>query len=91
MASPKRIDWFALNMICTQTPGSATALPPVSFSFLPVLADASPRSGFFALLPGFGTSPFFYLGKLIEFGPTVKIFTNPGEKQTEDYITGRFG
>jgi phosphate transport system ATP-binding protein len=34
---------------------------------------------------------FFYLGKLIEFGPTVKIFTNPGEKQTEDYITGRFG
>src|SRR5206468_3313945 len=34
---------------------------------------------------------FFYLGKVIEFGPTVKIFTNPGEKQTEDYITGRFG
>jgi phosphate transport system ATP-binding protein len=34
---------------------------------------------------------FFYLGKLIEFGPTVKIFTNPGEKKTEDYITGRFG
>ena len=34
---------------------------------------------------------FFYLGKLIEFGSTVKIFTNPAEKQTEDYITGRFG
>jgi ABC-type phosphate transport system ATPase subunit len=34
---------------------------------------------------------FFYLRELIEFGPTVKIFTNPGEKQTEDYITGRFG
>jgi phosphate transport system ATP-binding protein len=34
---------------------------------------------------------FFYLGRLIEFGPTVKIFTNPNEKQTEDYITGRFG
>ena len=34
---------------------------------------------------------FFYLGKLIEIGKTVKIFTNPGEKQTEDYITGRFG
>jgi phosphate transport system ATP-binding protein len=34
---------------------------------------------------------FFYLGRLIEFGPTTKIFTNPGEKQTEDYITGRFG
>ena len=34
---------------------------------------------------------FFYLGRLIEFGSTNKIFTNPGERQTEDYITGRFG
>jgi phosphate transport system ATP-binding protein len=34
---------------------------------------------------------FFYMGRLIEFGPTTKIFTNPAEKQTEDYITGRFG
>jgi phosphate transport system ATP-binding protein len=34
---------------------------------------------------------FFYIGRLIEFGPTTKIFTNPSEKQTEDYITGRFG
>ena len=34
---------------------------------------------------------FFYLGRLIEFGPTSKIFTNPSEKRTEDYITGRFG
>ena len=34
---------------------------------------------------------FFYLGRLIEFGLTTKIFTNPTEKQTEDYITGRFG
>jgi phosphate transport system ATP-binding protein len=34
---------------------------------------------------------FFYMGRLIEFGPTTKIFTNPTEKQTEDYITGRFG
>jgi phosphate transport system ATP-binding protein len=34
---------------------------------------------------------FFYMGRLIEFGPTTKIFTNPSEKQTEDYITGRFG
>jgi len=34
---------------------------------------------------------FFYLGRLIEFGSTAKIFTNPTEKQTEDYITGRFG
>jgi phosphate transport system ATP-binding protein len=34
---------------------------------------------------------FFYLGRLIEFGATTKIFTNPSERQTEDYITGRFG
>ena len=34
---------------------------------------------------------FFYLWKLIEFGPTTKIFTNPSERRTEDYITGRFG
>lgn len=34
---------------------------------------------------------FFYLGKLIEFDLTTKIFTNPLKKQTEDYITGRFG
>jgi phosphate transport system ATP-binding protein len=34
---------------------------------------------------------FFYIGKLIEFNQTEKIFTNPAVKQTEDYITGRFG
>ncbi len=34
---------------------------------------------------------FFWLGKLIEVGPTDKIFTNPGQKLTEDYVTGRFG
>jgi phosphate transport system ATP-binding protein len=34
---------------------------------------------------------FFYIGELIEFGKTKKIFTNPEKKQTEDYITGRFG
>jgi phosphate transport system ATP-binding protein len=34
---------------------------------------------------------FFYLGRLIETGNTEKIFTSPAEKQTEDYITGRFG
>jgi phosphate transport system ATP-binding protein len=34
---------------------------------------------------------FFYLGKLIEFAETQKIFSNPVQKQTEDYITGRFG
>ena len=34
---------------------------------------------------------FFYMGKLIEVGDTTTIFTRPKEKQTEDYITGRFG
>jgi phosphate transport system ATP-binding protein len=34
---------------------------------------------------------FIYLGELIESGDTKKIFTNPDKKQTEDYITGRFG
>lgn len=34
---------------------------------------------------------FFLLGKLIEFGDTRKIFQNPGKKETEDYVTGRFG
>ena len=34
---------------------------------------------------------FLYLGRLIEFGSTTKIFSNPSERRTEDYITGRFG
>jgi phosphate transport system ATP-binding protein len=34
---------------------------------------------------------FLYLGEVIEYDDTKKIFTNPGKKQTEDYITGRFG
>ena len=34
---------------------------------------------------------FMYLGELVEFGDTNTIFTNPSNKQTEDYITGRYG
>lgn len=34
---------------------------------------------------------FFFLGKLIEYGETTEIFTNPKLKQTEDYISGKFG
>ena len=34
---------------------------------------------------------FFYLGELIEYGPTRNIFTSPKSKRTEDYVTGRFG
>ncbi len=34
---------------------------------------------------------FFYLGRLVEFGPTQQIFTSPKDERTEAYITGRFG
>lgn len=34
---------------------------------------------------------FMYIGEMVEFGPTNQMFTNPSKKQTEDYITGRYG
>jgi phosphate transport system ATP-binding protein len=34
---------------------------------------------------------FFYMGELVEIGPTEKVFTAPKERRTEDYVTGRFG
>jgi phosphate transport system ATP-binding protein len=34
---------------------------------------------------------FMYLGRLVEFGDTKKLFTKPAQQQTEEYITGRFG
>jgi phosphate transport system ATP-binding protein len=34
---------------------------------------------------------YMYLGELMEYGDTNKIFTNPSRKETEDYITGKFG
>ncbi len=34
---------------------------------------------------------FMYMGQVVEYGPTVQLFTNPHLKETEDYITGRFG
>jgi phosphate transport system ATP-binding protein len=37
------------------------------------------------------TTSFFYLGELVENGPTRQIFTTPTEQRTEAYITGRFG
>lgn len=37
------------------------------------------------------TTAFFYVGNLVEVGETKTIFTNPKKRQTEDYITGRFG
>ena len=38
-----------------------------------------------------GFTGYFLLGELVEFGETEKIFTNPSDSRTEDYITGRFG
>ena len=37
------------------------------------------------------STAFMLSGELIEFGPTDKIFTNPDDQRTEDYVTGRFG
>ena len=37
------------------------------------------------------STAFFYMGELIEHGPTEQIFTNPRESRTEDYVTGKFG
>ena len=37
------------------------------------------------------TTGFFLMGKLVEFEETHKMFTNPSDKRTQDYITGRFG
>jgi len=37
------------------------------------------------------TTAFFWLGTLVEYGKTTEMFTKPGQKLTEDYITGRFG
>ena len=34
---------------------------------------------------------FMYLGELVEFGDTTRIFTSPTDRRTQDYITGRFG
>ena len=37
------------------------------------------------------STAFMYLGELIEFGETQRLFTSPAQKQTQEYITGRFG
>jgi len=34
---------------------------------------------------------YFYMGELVEYGETKKIFTNPDKKSTQNYVTGRFG
>ena len=37
------------------------------------------------------STAFFYMGEMVEFGDTKKIFTNPDKVETQNYITGRFG
>jgi phosphate transport system ATP-binding protein len=37
------------------------------------------------------STAFMYLGEMVEFGPTNKLFTSPSDRRTQDYITGRFG
>ena len=37
------------------------------------------------------STAFFLLGELVEFGDSEKLFSQPEDKRTEDYITGRFG
>jgi phosphate transport system ATP-binding protein len=37
------------------------------------------------------STAFMYLGEMVEFGPTNKLFTSPADRRTQDYITGRFG
>ena len=37
------------------------------------------------------SSAYFLLGEMVEMGDTQKIFTNPDDKRTEDYVNGRFG
>ncbi|HZH02802.1 MAG TPA: phosphate ABC transporter ATP-binding protein, partial [Myxococcaceae bacterium] len=37
------------------------------------------------------STAFFYMGELVEVDSTERIFTNPREKRTEDYVTGKFG
>ena len=37
------------------------------------------------------STAFFYMGEMVEFGDTKKIFTNPEKVETQNYITGRFG
>ena len=43
------------------------------------------------LANAFGSPVFFLLGEVIESGDTEQVFSSPGDKRTEDYITGRFG
>jgi len=55
------------------------------------MQQASRVSDYTAFMSIDRENPDARIGKLVEFNDTVNIFTNPGMKETEDYITGRFG
>ncbi len=53
--------------------------------------DLQAARNFVAAAEAQGVERIIYLGELVEFGPTKTIFTTPGDKRTEDYVTGRYG
>jgi phosphate transport system ATP-binding protein len=77
----------------------ASALDPIATSKVEVLIDELKKDYTIVIVTHnmqqatrvADQTAFFYLGKLIEFAPTRELFNNPREKQTEAYITGRFG
>jgi phosphate transport system ATP-binding protein len=77
----------------------ASALDPASTAHIEDLIDQLKRSYTIVIVTHnmqqaarvSDVTAFFYQGKLIEVGPTTGMFTKPRQKQTEDYITGRFG
>jgi phosphate transport system ATP-binding protein len=77
----------------------ASALDPASTAHIEDLIDELKRSYTIVIVTHnmqqaarvSDITAFFYQGKLIEVGPTTGMFTKPRQKQTEDYITGRFG
>ncbi len=76
-----------------------SALDPISTAKVEELIDELSRSYTICIVTHSmqqaarvsGHTAFMYLGELVEFGDTKKVFTSPEKKQTQDYITGRFG
>lgn len=52
---------------------------------------ATPKGGVQDVTEQRGLEEKLYLGDMVEYGDTDQVFTKPAKKQTEDYITGRFG
>ena len=62
------------------------ALTPVSYTHLDVYKRQMQQAARVS-----DKTAFFYMGQMVEFGDTKKIFTNPEKEATQNYITGRFG